>query len=403
MRLNLGSDMSETVIGALASGPAGARAVVEGLGVSLIRDVANAGMSLDDIIALWYGEPNQSTPDFICRAAAASFAQGDTFYTENFGIAELRGALGEYMSKLYQRPIDSERVAVTASGMSATNLMQQVLTDPGDNVVVTAPVWPNLIETIRVMGGEPRFAWLRFGNQGWSLDLERMFHLVDGRTRAILINSPSNPTGWVMSRDEMQAVLEFCRARGIWVLSDEVYARIAFDRPFAPSFLEIAEPEDRLVVVNSFSKSWCMTGWRLGWLTAPQSLMPTLEKMIEFHYSCPAHFSQVAGVTAVREGEDFIAETVARYKSARDLVIDRLRDMPRVRVHRPDGAFYAFFAVDGMRDSLATCKDILRQSHVGLAPGAAFGPQGEGFIRLCFAQSLDRLDDAMDRLKPLLA
>ncbi|MDP6831472.1 MAG: pyridoxal phosphate-dependent aminotransferase [Alphaproteobacteria bacterium] len=394
--------MNENISNNLASGPAGARETVESLGNSLIREVANAGMGLDDVVALWYGEPDLPTPDFICQAANASLAQGNTFYTENFGIPELRQALGEYMTALYQRPIDSARVAVTASGMSATNLMQQVLTNPGDNVVVSAPVWPNLIETIRVMGGEPRFAWLQFGNQGWGLDLEQMFDMVDSRTRAILINSPSNPTGWVMSRADMKAVLDFCRERGIWVLSDEVYARMYFNGPAAPSFLELAEPDDRLVVVNSFSKSWCMTGWRLGWLTAPPALMPTLEKMIEFHYSCPAHFSQVAGITAVREGEDFVTETVARYKQARDLVIDRLQGMPKVRVHRPDGAFYAFFAVDGMTDSLRTCKDILRQTHVGLAPGAAFGPKGEGFIRLCFASTLDRLDDAMDRLEPHL-
>ena len=387
----------------LASGPAGARETVENLGSSLIRDVANAGMEMDDVVALWYGEPDVPTPEFICQAATASLAQGDTFYTPNYGIPELRQALGDYMSALYKRPIDGERVAVTASGMSATNLMQQVLTNPGDNVVVSAPVWPNLIETVRVMGGEPRLAWLQFGNQGWSLDLEQMFDMVDGHTRAILINSPSNPTGWVMSRAEMQEVLDFCRARGIWLLSDEVYARMYFKGRAAPSFLEIAEPDDKLVVVNSFSKSWCMTGWRLGWLTAPPSLMPTLEKMIEFHYSCPAHFSQVAAVTAVREGEDFVTETVARYKQARDLTIDRLQAMPKVRVHRPDGAFYAFFAVDGMTDSLNTCKEILHQTHVGLAPGAAFGPRGEGFIRLCFASTLDRLDDAMDRLEPFLS
>ncbi|MBT7667228.1 MAG: aminotransferase class I/II-fold pyridoxal phosphate-dependent enzyme, partial [Rhodospirillaceae bacterium] len=237
----------------LESGPVGARDSVERLGNSLIRDVANAGMGLDDVVALWYGEPDLPTPDFICQAATASLARGETFYTPNFGIDELREALAEYMTGLYQRPIDSDRVAVTASGMSATNLMQQVLTNPGDNVVVTAPVWPNLIETVRVMGGEPRFAWLQFGNQGWSLDLEQMFSMVDERTRAILINSPSNPTGWVMSLEEMAEVLDFCRARGIWVLSDEVYARMVFDRQAAPSFLEIAEPDDRLVVVNSFS------------------------------------------------------------------------------------------------------------------------------------------------------
>lgn len=388
---------------AVAAGPAGARAVVEDLAASKIREVANAGMDLKDVITLWYGEPDLPTPDFICQAAAEAMARGETFYTENLGVPELREALAGYQSRLRGRPIAADRVAVTASGMSGTNLMQQVLTDPGDNVIVSAPVWPNLIETIRVMGGEPRFAWQRFGNDGWHLDLDELFAQVDGRTRAILINSPSNPTGWVMSRAEQQAVLEFCRARGIWYLSDEVYDRIVFNAAIAPSVLDIAEPEDRVVAVNSFSKSWCMTGWRLGWLTAPASLMPTLEKMIEFHYSCPAHFSQIAGIAAVEQGEPFVRETVERYRQARDLVIDRLQAMPRVRVHRPDGAFYAFFEVDGMGDSLAMCKQILRDSHVGLAPGAAFGDAGEGFIRLCFASTLERLETAMDRLAPALA
>ncbi len=384
----------------LVKGPAGARVTTENLPVSLIREVGNAGMGMEDVIALWYGEPDLPTPQYICDAAAASLARGETFYTENFGIPELRETLSSYMSELYGREIETDRIAVTASGMSATNLMQQVLTDPGDNVIITAPIWPNLIETIRIMGGEPRFAWLQFGNQGWSLDLDKMFAMVNDRTRAIMINSPSNPTGWVMNHDDMRAVMEFCRQRGIWVISDEVYARMYFHGRAAPSFLEVAEPEDRMVVVNSFSKSWCMTGWRLGWLTAPVDLMPTLEKMIEFHYSCPAHFSQVAAVTAVRDGEDFVQETVDRYHKARDLVIDRLQAMPKVRVHRPDGAFYAFFAVEGMDDSLAKCKDILRKTHVGLAPGAAFGDEGEGFIRLCFASTLERLDDAMDRIEP---
>lgn len=272
--------MNELQQNSLVSGPAGARMTTESLGVSLIREVGNAGMGIDDVVALWYGEPDMPTPDYICQAAAASLARGETFYTENFGIDESRQTLSAYMSDLYGRHIDTERVAVTASGMSATNLMQQVLTNPGDNVIISAPIWPNLIETIRIMGGEPRFAWLQFGNQGWSLDLDQMFAMVDGRTRAIMINSPSNPTGWVMSLEDMRAVLDFCRERDFWVLSDEVYARMYYKGRVAPSFLEIAEPDDKLVVVNSFSKSWCMTGWRLGWLTCPPARMPTLEKMI---------------------------------------------------------------------------------------------------------------------------
>lgn len=394
--------MTVTSIATLTSGPAGARESVENLGVSKIREVANAGMGLEGLIALWYGEPDLPTPDFICRAAAEAMAAGDTFYTENLGIAELRQALSTYMSRLHGLEIAVDRVAVTASGMSATNLVQQVLTDPGDNVVVTAPVWPNLIETIRIMSGEPRLIPLNFGNDGWTLDLDRLFDAVDGRTRAILINSPSNPTGWVMPRAQQQAVLDFARERGIWVIGDEVYDRLVYDRPVAPSFLDLAEPEDRVIAVNSFSKTWCMTGWRLGWITMPASLAPVLEKMIEFHYSCPAHFSQVAAVTAVTEGEDFVRNTVARYRAARDLVIDRLQALPRVRVHRPEGAFYAYFAVEGMDDSLEFCKRAVRETRVGMAPGAAFGTGDNGHIRLCFASTLPRLEEAMDRLEPLL-
>ena len=384
-----------------AAGPAGARVLVEGLAQSKIREVANAGMGLEGVIPLWYGEPEAPTPKFITDAAAEALAQGCTFYTQNLGIDPLRETLAEYMSGLYAKPVPMERIAVTASGMASINLIQQILVDPGDNVVVTGPIWPNLVEAVRTMGGEVRYAQIRFGNDGWQLTPERIFELVDGRTRAIMVNSPNNPTGWVMERSDQQAVLDFARERGIWVVADEVYARLIYDRPVAPSFVDIAEPEDRVIVVNSFSKSWCMTGWRLGWVTAPLSLMDTLEKMIEFHYSCPAHFSQVAAITAVRDGETFVADMVARYKRARDLVSDRLGGLSRVRLHRPSGAFYVFFALEGLTDSLGTCQEIVRRSRVGLAPGSAFGPEGEGYIRLCFANTEERLAEALDRLEPL--
>ncbi len=386
------------------SGPLGARAEVEALTSSKIRDVANAAMGIKDIIALWYGEPDQPTPDFINQAAARALADGRTFYTENRGIDELRLAISQYMTDLHGRDVDFERISVTASGMSGVNLVQQVLTNPGDNVVVVGPIWPNLIQTVRLMSGEPRFVGLRLGNQGWRLDMDELFDQVDGRTRAIMINSPSNPTGWVASRETLQTILDFCRARDIWVISDEVYARLIYDGSrAAPSLVDIASPEDKVIAINSFSKSWCMTGWRLGWLVAPARLGPVLEKCIEFHYSCPAEFSQVAGVTAIREGEPYVTELVRRYAELRDITVQRLRAHPRVRLAEPEGAFYGFFAVEGMTDSLAWCTDVVRETKVGLAPGGAFGPESEGFIRLCYAQSRDRLVEAFDRLDPFLA
>lgn len=388
--------------GQVAAGPVGARRLVEGLEASKIREVASVGDDFDDIIAFWYGEPDLPTPDFICRAAAEAMAAGDTFYTPNRGITPLRETLATYLSDLYRRPVTKDRITVTASAMAALNLIQQILIDDGDNAVIVGPLWPNLIQNVRTMGGEARIVSLRPGNDGWSLDLDALFGRVDGRTRAILINSPGNPTGWMMHREQQQAVLDFCRERGIWLISDEVYARMVYDRRAAPSLLELAAPEDRVVVVNSFSKTWCMTGWRLGWLTAPPALGDTLEKMLEFHHSCVPAFSQQAGIVAIEQGEPFVAETLARYKRARDICIDALQAMPRVRVTPPEAAFYAFFAVDGMTDSTETCKDILLKTRVGLAPGAAFGAEGEGWIRLCFASTEDRLRDGLARLADYL-
>ncbi len=389
--------------GGLDFGPLGARGRSEALPASKIREVGNAGMGLDDVIGLWYGEPDLPTPAFICDAAAKALADGRTFYTENHGIPELREALSDYMSGLYAQPVGTERISVTASGMSAVNLVQQVLTDPGDNVVVVGPIWPNLVGTISLMSGEPRLVDLQFGNDAWTLDLDRLFDAVDGRTRAMMINTPSNPTGWVATPAILAEILNFCRQRGIWLIGDEVYARMIYDgRRAAPSVIDIAEPEDRVIAINSFSKSWCMTGWRLGWVTAPAFLAPVLEKCIEFHYSCPAEFSQVAAVTAIRDGEPFVAELMERYGQCRRITIDRLRSYPGIRLAEPEGAFYAFFAVEGMTDSLEWCKQVLHETHVGLAPGSAFGDDSEGFIRLCYASSIERLERAFDRLDPVL-
>ena len=385
------------------TGAAKGRPLVEGLVESRIREVANAGMGMEDLIPLWYGEPDTHTPDFIVNAAVDAMKSGHTFYTENLGVDELRHALADYMSGLHQKPITKDRVTVTGSGMIGVNLLQQLLTEPGDNLVVTAPVWPNMVESIRLMHGEPRLAPIKLGNDGWKLDPEDIFALVDSDTKAILINSPNNPTGWIMERADQQLVLDFAREKGIWVLADEVYNRIVFDRAVSPSFLDLAEPEDRVVVINSFSKTWAMTGWRLGWLTVPSSLQPTLQKLIEFHYSCAADFTQQAAIAAVRDGEEFIQSIVQKYRLGRDLVCDRLLALPNVRIAKPGGAFYAFFEVAGVEDSVELCRDILRRTKVGLAPGSAFGTGYENYVRLCFANSEERLSKAMDLIVPVLA
>jgi aspartate/methionine/tyrosine aminotransferase len=286
--------------------------------------------------------------------------------------------------------------------MHGIMLAMQALIDPGDEVAVVAPVWPNVFAAAKVMGGVPREVAMTLGAEGWTLDLERLFAACGPRTRMIFLNSPGNPTGWTISREDMARVLDFARSRGLWVVSDEVYARLTYTGRPAPSMLEVAGPEDRVIVVNSFSKNWAMTGWRLGWLTAPAFLGPHLEKLVQFSTSGTAGFVQMAGLAAIEQGEPFVAEMVERCRQGREIACSALETLPRVRLVRPDAAFYAFFAVEGTTDDVALAKRIIDEAGVGLAPGSAFGEAGRGFLRLCFASAPDTLNRAMDRLLPVL-
>ncbi|HEX5078715.1 MAG TPA: pyridoxal phosphate-dependent aminotransferase [Geminicoccaceae bacterium] len=383
-----------------STGPiADLRRAIASLPSSKIREVAHLGMGRDDVIPLWFGESDLPTPQFICDAVARALAAGDTFYQPNAGIAELRTALADYMNRLYGTRLSLHNVIVSASAMNALMLAMQSLVDPGDVVVTTTPAWPNLPAVPRILTGAIREVPLSPGNAGWRLDLDRLLDACDARTRVIFLNSPNNPTGWLMSAEQQNEVLDFARRRGIWIVSDEVYARIVYDRPVAPSFLEQAQPDDRLIVVNSFSKTWSMTGWRLGWLTMPAELAPTFEMLTEYNIAGPAGFIQRAGVVAVREGEPCVRETVERYRAARDLVVERMARIPGTSLPTPEAAFYAFLRIEGMADSVAFAKELLARTGVGLAPGAAFGDHSEDCLRLCFAASLPKLADALDRIE----
>lgn len=385
----------------IANGGRRLRPAVDELEGSLIRKVAETNIGRDDVIPLWFGEPDLPTPDYIKQALVQAVADDHVFYAQNRGIPPLREAIADYSSQLIGREIKVDRITAAVSGMAAIMLTSEVLVDNGDNVVVVGPVWPNCKGTVFIMGGEARTAPLRADEGGqWHLDLDDIKSRCDARTRAVFVNSPGNPTGWIMEQDQQRELLEFTRARGIYLISDEVYIRLIYDRPRAPSFLDIAKPEDRVIVINSFSKTWSMTGWRLGWLTHPADLGPDFSKLNEFNIASPTTFVQHAGVVAVRDGEPFVTEMVERYRRNRDLVFQRLGAMPRVTLSRPEGAFYAFFSVDGMTDSVEYARHLIAETGVGLAPGRAFGEEGEGWLRLCFAAEADTLSAAMDRLEP---
>ena len=382
-----------------------ARSGVRSLVASQIREVANAGMGDPDILAFWFGEPDEVTPGYIRDTGIAALAAGETFYTQNFGIPELRDALAGYLSRLH-RPISADRIAVTASGMSALMLTAQALINPGDRVVCVTPLWPNLTEIPKILGAQVTRVALGFDRGGWTLDVDRLIDALAPGTRAVVINSPNNPTGWTVSTGEQRTILEHCRRLGIWIIADDVYERLYYaggpDNACAPSFLDIADAGDRLVSTNSFSKAWLMTGWRLGWIVAPLALMADMGKLIEYNTSCSPVFVQRAGVVAIERGEPTVAHTVSRFRKARDELTLQLNRMPRVQAALPAGAMYAFFRVDGESDSLGFCKRLVREARLGLAPGSAFGPEGEGFVRWCFAASEDRLADGIARLSGYL-
>ncbi|MSP68205.1 MAG: aminotransferase class I/II-fold pyridoxal phosphate-dependent enzyme [Alphaproteobacteria bacterium] len=381
----------------------GLRGRIQDLPASEIREIAHRGMGVAGVIPLWFGESDTPTPDFIVRAATEAMQAGKTFYTQNRGIPELRDALAAYHAKLHGTGFGAERITVTASGMNAIMVAMQCLMEPGDNLVIPAPLWPNVGEAARIMGADLRRVPLELTAEGWRLDLDRLFAACNRATRAIAINAPGNPTGWMVTPAEQQAILAFCRQRGIWLIADEVYGRIVYQGTAAPSFASLVEEEDRVLVLNSFSKAWCMTGWRLGWVVAPNSLGQVLDKMNEYNVASAATMVQHAGVAAVTEGEGFVAESVARYRANRDLACEALAACERVHFARPEGAFYLFFRVDGMDDSRAAAHRLLDTAKVGLAPGTAFGPEGRGWLRLCFAVREATLRAALDRLLPHFA
>ncbi len=390
-------------MGYSASAMARIRNTVLELPASRIRQATLAGRGIDDLIPLWFGEGDEVTPAFIRDAAAAALQRGETFYGPNRGVPELRAALQRYLHRIYQRDVDLDRIVVSASGMNALMIAVQCLVGQGDSAVVIGPVWPNAQHAITAMGAEVRMVDLQVQpDGGWKLDVERVLAACDATTRLIVINSPNNPTGWMATEAELQALLDHARAHDLWLLSDEVYARITYGVPHAPSLLTLADPGDPVVIVNSFSKSWSMTGWRLGWVVAPPELTTVIEKMTEFNISHPTSFVQWGGIAALDDGDAYVEGLVRRYAEAAELVYQRLSPLPRVRLARPRSAFYAFFHVDGAEDSFAYAVDLMHRAKVGLAPGIAFGPAGEGHLRLCFASSLPKLARALDRLVPAL-
>jgi len=384
--------------------PVVARPEVLALRSSKIREVANAAWGRDDVLTFWFGESDRPTPEFIREAAAEALRVGRTYYTHNFGTAELRGALAAYLTTLHGRSIGEDRLAIANSGVSALMIAAQAVVSPGDRVVVVTPVWPNVMEIPRILSARVEGLSLQPRQGRWRLDLDRLMAVLTPDTRALVINSPNNPTGWTLPAEDRAAILARCRELGVWLICDDVYERLVFDgRHAAASFLALAGPEDRVIGANSFSKAWRMTGWRLGWLVLPPALRDSVGVLLEYNTSCAPDFVQAAAAAALADGEAHVAELRDELAAARELVLGELRAMPGVEAPEPDGGMYAFFRIDGCKDSVVMAKDLIARVGVGLAPGAAFGDEGEGWLRWCFAHRPEKNAEGLRRLKAYLA
>lgn len=376
---------------------------IAGLELSGISRVAAGALGDPEVIPLWFGESDIVTPRFIRDAAKRALDEGHTFYSWPRGILPLREALIRYHHRLYGIELHPDRVTVPGSTMLTVVIAMQCLAARGDEVILIGPYWPNVRNACTMMGARHVDVRLSEGPGRWRLDLDAVAAAIGPRTKAIYVNSPSNPTGWVMSAAEQADLLALCRQHGLGLIADEVYHRnVLTGREPAPSFLTLAAPDDPVFVLNGFSKAWAMTGWRLGWMVHPASLAQPMAVLAECNNTGATIFAQFGGLAALEAGEPFVAEFNARCRHNAGLVMEILGRHPRVRMIRPEGAFYAFPKIEGVTDSLAFARRVLAEEKVGIAAGYTFGPGNDDHVRLCFAIRPDRLEEALRRIVAVL-
>lgn len=368
-----------------------------------IVEVVNYARGREGLIPLWVGEGDLPTPDFIARPAAEALLRGETFYTWQRGIPELRAALSRYYARHFGSALPAEHFYVVGSGMQAIKLAIEVLVSPGDDMVYLTPAWPNFAAAAELSGANTIAVPLAFSGGHWQVDLERVEAAITPKTRVLFVNTPSNPTGWTATRQDLANLLDIARRHDLWIMADEIYALYHYAGGRAPSFLDVMEEGDRIVFVNSFSKNWSMTGWRVGWIVAPPEIGQVLENLIQYSTSGVPQFLQQGAIVALDEGDAFVQANIDKATKNRDVFCDALIATNRVETLKPDGALYAFLKIDGVTDSRHAALDIVDRTNVGLAPGTAFGPGGELFMRACFLRDPGQVAEAADRLARYIA
>ncbi len=370
-----------------------------------IAELAVRAKSIPDAITLWYGEGDLVTPEFIRSAAKDALDQGMTFYVPDMrGLPALTEALSAYLTRLHGRDIPVLRSTVTPGGMQSVHLALSLIVEQGSNVVYVEPQWPNIKQAIQIAGGDPRAVALDYVDGDWKLDLDKLFDACDARTKAIMFSTPSNPLGWTASDAELEALIEFSRRTGVWIVSDEMYNRLAFDAEAAPSVIRLAEPEDLVLSVNGFSKAWAMTGWRIGWLTHPPSVASSLAAITQYMNSGTAACIQAGARAAIVDGEPFVKKVRERSREGVETAYSALAaSNSLILPAKPRGGMYVVFSIAGEADSTQSCMRILEKAQVGLAPGWLFGESSRAFLRMCVCRDSKQIAEACDRIATAMA
>jgi len=397
-----------------------------GVTESPMVQIATAAEQMPGSLKLCYGESDVPTPSFICDAADAAMQAGHTFYTHTAGASELREAIARKILELHGVDYQPSEIIATVGGSMAIYAAIRAFVARGSNAVIVSPAYAIYSNAAIMAGGEPRAVPLRHDGGRFHLDLDRVRAVIDANTRMVIVNSPSNPTGWMISADEQRALLDLAEAHDLVILSDEVYERLVYDKPstfaqsasadekglspleglspqVAPSFARLAHDRDRLIVVNSFSKTYNMTGWRLGWAQGSEATIKTMYRAVEFMTSNPSAMVQQAGIVALRDGESCIRDLRAHYAARRADVMAALSMLPGVALPEPQGSFFAFPRIEGLADSTAFAKTLLRDTGLAIAPGVGFGESGEGYVRICFAASQPTVSEALTRFSGWLS
>jgi aspartate/methionine/tyrosine aminotransferase len=372
-----------------------------------IMEIANFGRNYQKetgkhVFPAWFGEGDTETSNVIYGKTIESLKKGKTFYTYQNGIPDLRSEIAKYMNEVFKINTKPENHSVVTGGMMGLRLICDLIVDNGDEVVMVGPVWPNIRSSVLLKRGSIKEISLQLKDSEWTLDYDKLISSITSKTKMVFVNSPGNPTGWEMSKKQKDRLLKHTRDLGCWLVSDEVYHQITYNDLPSSSFLECSNPNDRLIVINSSSKSFNMTGWRIGWITHPEELGSHIAKLVQITTTGVPEFLQDGLISALQNYKDITKQLRKSLKVSRDMMFDRLVNWKQVECSIPNAAFYAFFKVKGINDSLEFSKKLILDTNVGVAPGIAFGQSGEGHIRICFAAKESFINQIMDRLEPVL-